>query len=153
MQQIREYLSNISAAAVGSNERESAIGVIVAIIGAAGTALGGWDKGMIILIILMAGDYITGVLGAIKTKTVNSDVMYWGGIRKIVVLFVIYLAYAIDGWMHPDAPIFRTLAIYFYVGREGLSVIENLGTLNVPLPQKMKDVLQQLNEKGEGKSG
>lgn len=153
MNQVKEHVGNILTAAIGSNGKESAFGVLAAIIGVAGTLIGGWDKGMTILIVLMGGDYITGLLGAIKNKTVNSDVMYWGGIRKFVVLFVIALSYAIDGWMHPDAPIFRTIAIYFYVGREGLSVIENLGTLNVPLPGKLKEVLQQLNDKGDGKSG
>lgn len=151
MQQVREYFTNISTAAIGSNGKDTAIGLFVASVGVIGTLLGGWDKGMVLLIVLMAADYITGLLGAIKTKTVNSDVMYWGGIRKIVVLFVIALAYAIDDWMHPEAPIFRTVAIYFYIGREGLSVVENLGTIGVPLPPILKDKLQQLNDKGEGK--
>lgn len=150
---LKEYFSNISAAAIGSSGKDTMTGMFVAAVGVIGTLLGGWDKGMILLIVLMAADYITGLLGAIKTKTVNSDVMYWGGIRKIVVLFVIALAFAIDDWMHPEAPIFRTVAIYFYIGREGLSVVENLGTIGVPLPPILKDKLQQLNDKGEGKSG
>ncbi|MNJ57413.1 Holin family protein [compost metagenome] len=96
----------------------------------------------------MAADYITGILGAIKTKTLNSEVMFWGGIRKITVLFVVGLAVLIDGWVGGDASVFRTLAVYFYAGREGLSVVENLGILGVYLPPKVKDFLEQLNEKG-----
>lgn len=149
MEQVRVYFSNILTAAVGSSAKESFIGIVVAGVGVAGVLLGGWDKGAIILIALMAVDYVTGVLGAIKTKTVSSDVMFWGGLRKIVVLAVIALAFAFDGWMNPDSPVFRTIAIYFYVGREGLSVVENLGTLDVPLPQKIKDALQQLSDKGD----
>jgi phage-related holin len=51
-----------------------------------------------------------------------------------------------DDWIQPGAPIFRTAAIYFYAGREGLSVVENLGVLGVPLPQVIKDFLLQLSE-------
>jgi len=153
MDQLRVYFTNILTAAVGSNGKDTAAGFLVAAIGFIGTVLGGWDKGMIILLGLMVGDYITGLLGAIKTRSVDSEVMYWGGIRKVVVLFVIALCWQIDGWMSAEAPVFRTIAIYFYIGREGLSVVENLGVLNVPLPPKVKDVLQQLNDKGEGRSG
>jgi len=149
LEQFRVYINIIVSAAIGSNGKDASIGILGALIGYIGTAVGGWDKGMTILIILMIGDYMTGLLGAIKTRQLNSDVMYWGGIRKIVVLFVIALATAFDGWMNPDALVYRTIAIYFYIGREGLSIIENLGVLNVPLPQKLKDVLQQLNDKGE----
>lgn len=151
MNQLRDYVSNISAAAVGTSGKDAFFGIAAAAIGIIGTSLGGWDKGMVLLLWLMAGDYVTGLLGAIKTKTVNSDVMYWGGIRKVVVLFVIGLAYTLDSWMNPEAPIFRTLAIYFYVGREGLSVVENLGKMGVLLPAAIKDKLQQLNDKGGGK--
>jgi phage-related holin len=51
-----------------------------------------------------------------------------------------------ENWIQPGAPIFRTAAIYFYAGREGLSVFENLGVLGVPLPQAMKDFLLKLSE-------
>jgi len=149
MVNLKAYFYTIMSATLGSNSKDTVAGFYTATIGYMGTVLGGWDKGMTILIILMIGDYMTGLLGAIKTRQLNSDVMYWGGIRKIVVLFVIALATAFDGWMNPDALVYRTIAIYFYIGREGLSIIENLGVLNVPLPQKLKDVLQQLNDKGE----
>ena len=139
-------------AAVGSTGREAALGGIVASIGILATQwLGGWDQTLQILIVLMVADYITGLLGAIKTRSVNSDIMFWGGIRKIVVLFVIGLAALLDEWIGMDAPIFRTAALYFYAGREGLSVVENLGTLGVPLPPQIVKFLTQLQEKGETK--
>lgn len=140
------------SAAAGSTGKETALGGVVATIGIAITDfLGGWDKGLQILMVLMLADYISGLLGAIKTRTVNSDVMFWGGIRKITALFVIGLAALIDGWLNMEAPIFRTAALYFYAGREGLSVVENLGTLGVPLPPQITKFLVQLQEKGEGK--
>lgn len=150
MNEGKELVMNVWTAAAGSTGREAAWGGWVAIAGTIGALLGGWDKPLIVLLVLMAADYVFGVLGAIKLKKVNSDVMYWGGVRKITVLFVVGLAALIDDWVQPGAPIFRTAAIFFYAGREGLSVVENLGTLGVPLPGKLRGWLEQLNGKDEG---
>ncbi|MFB9330084.1 holin family protein [Paenibacillus aurantiacus] len=153
MNQIKEMGTVILTAAVGTNGKETAIGGAIASIGVIATDwLGGWDKALQVLIVLMVADYVTGVLGAIKNKKVNSDVMFWGGIRKAVVLFIVGLASLLDEWIQPGAPIFRTAAIYFYGGREGLSVVENLGTIGVPLPGKIRDFLEQLSEKGNAKN-
>lgn len=144
--------STVMTAAAGETTKEAATGGGVAIVGLLATFLGGWDKPLQILIYLMIADYVSGVLGAIKSKSLNSDVMFWGGIRKITVLCVVALAVLIDGWIGGDTLLFRTMAIYFYAGREGLSVVENLGTLGVPLPPKVMEFLEQLNEKGGSKN-
>ncbi|WP_237178917.1 phage holin family protein [Paenibacillus sp. MMS18-CY102] len=142
---IKEYASTIYTAAVGTTGKETAIGGAVAAAGIViSDLLGGWDKSLQLLLALMVIDYVSGVLGAVKRRTVNSEVMYWGGIRKVVVLVVVGLATLMDEWIQSGAPIFRTAAIYFYVAREGLSVVENLGVLGVPLPAAIKDKLEQL---------
>ena len=151
MQQIRELAGHVWTAAAGTTTKEGIWGTWVALVGTLGSLLGGWDKPLIVLMVLMGADFLFGILGAIKQRRVNSDVMFWGGIRKITVLFVVGLAALIDSWVQPGAPIFRTLAIFFYAGREGLSVVENLGTLGVPLPGKLREWLEQLQEKGEQK--
>ncbi|MFZ3132833.1 MAG: phage holin family protein [Desulfosporosinus sp.] len=124
-------------------------------VAAAGTIisawLGGWDIALKLLVILMVLDYVTGFLGAVKNKNVDSEVMLWGGIRKGLVLAVVVIAVLLDGMVGNAEPVLRTLAIYFYVAREGISVTENMGILGVPLPPVIKKVLSQLQEKGEGK--
>lgn len=136
------------SAATG-NGKEAGAGGIVAIIGTIATAyLGGWDTALQLLTWLMITDYVTGVLGAFKTKKFNSDVMFWGGVRKGIVLLVIMLAVKVDMFVGDGAPVFRTLAMYFYIGREGLSVIENFGTIGVPLPEALRKTFVQLQEKG-----
>ena len=112
-------------------------------------ALGGWDIARKVLIALMVADYITGLLGAIKTKSVSSDVMFWGGIRKGAILAVLIIAVLLDELVGNADPILRTLAIYFYVAREGVSLTENLGILGVPLPPEISKVLCQLQKKSE----
>ncbi|MFK7695915.1 holin family protein [Paenibacillus sp. HJGM_3] len=142
----------VFTAATANNGKEAAFaGFFSSIALFATNWLGGWDVALKVLLYLMAADYVTGVLGAIRTKTVNSDVMFWGGIRKVTLLFVIGLATLLDEWVGNGVPVFRTAAVYFYAGREGLSVAENLGTLGVPLPGLIRDYLQQLNKKGESK--
>jgi len=120
-------------------------------IAAAGTIvsawLGGWDAALKVLAVLMVIDYATGFLGAVKERKVNSEVMYWGGIRKGAILVVLAIAVLLDAMIGNSAPILRTLAIYFYVSREGVSVTENLGIIGVPLPPGISRVLTQLQEK------
>jgi toxin secretion/phage lysis holin len=142
--------------AVGRGEnilnRETAFSSIMAIVGLiVNSYLGGWDIGLKVLIFCMVFDYITGVLGAIRQRNLDSEVMFWGGIRKSVILMVLVLAVLLDELVGNVAPVFRTLAIYFYIGREGLSVVENLGVIGVPMPSFITKVLAQLKEKGEGK--
>ncbi|MBP1992557.1 phage holin family protein [Paenibacillus eucommiae] len=145
---------NLVSAAAGASGKEAAAGGIAAAIGTFATVyLGGWDAPLKILAYLMILDYATGVLGAIKTKNVNSEVMFWGGIRKGVVLLVIFMAVLLDEFAGGNAPVFRTLAIYFYAGREGLSVVENLGPLGVNLPPGIVKFLEQLKGKGDETKG
>lgn len=111
--------------------------------------LGGWDTALRVLVSLMVIDYVTGFLGAIKNRKVDSEIMFWGGVRKGIILAVVAVAVLLDQMIGNASPILRTLAIYFYVAREGISVTENLGILGVPLPPGIARVLTQLQEKGE----
>lgn len=148
---IKHYLSLLISAAVGDNRTETLLGSVVAIIGYMTTQfLGGWDNALKVLIFLMVADYISGVLGAIKTKSVNSEVMFWGGIRKAVVLGVVALSVLLDSFVGGQSPVFRTITLYFYAGREGLSVVENLAILGVPLPAALTQILEQMKD-GKGK--
>jgi toxin secretion/phage lysis holin len=130
--------------------KENMVSGFVAVAGTTATMfLGGWDSILKALVLFMIADYITGLAGAFKTKTVNSEVMFWGGVRKSMIILVIALAVYLDQLVGNENPLFRTLALYFYIGREGLSVVENLGVVGVPLPGFVKKVLTQLQEKGD----
>ena len=140
--------NTLITAAIGTNGKEAAFGGAVAVVGSAASAfLGGWDITLKLLVYAMIADYITGLLGAIKNKKVDSDVMFWGGVRKSVILLVVGLAVMLDQLMGNDSPVFRTLALYFYIGREGISILENLGHLGVPFPAFFKQIMEQLNER------
>ncbi|WP_308895956.1 phage holin family protein [Candidatus Desulfosporosinus nitrosoreducens] len=134
------------------NIKEISFSAAIAALGTIASAwLGGWDAALNVLIVLMVIDYATGFLGAMKNHRVDSEVMFWGGIRKGIILVVLAVAVLLDKMVGNLQPIFRTLTIYFYVSREGISVTENLGILGVPLPPGITNLLTQLQEKGEGK--
>lgn len=134
--------------------KEFAFNTAIATIGTTLSAwLGGWDIALTVLVAFMVLDYMTGLLGAIKQARVNSEVMFWGGIRKIIILTVVAMAVLFDMMLGNTEPIFRTLAIYFYAAREGISVTENLGIIGVPLPPVIVKVLEQLQAKGESTNG
>lgn len=117
----------------------------IAVIATSATAmLGGWDVAIKLLVTLIVIDYVTGFLAAAKHKKLNSDVMWWGGIRKGVVFMVIIVAVLLDEMLNNSHPVMRTLVIYYYIAREGLSVTENCALLGVPLPDKLIEVLSQL---------
>lgn len=128
--------------------RETAFSTVVAFFGLiANSFLGCWDIGLKLMVFCMVFDYATGVLGAIKQKTLSSEVMFWGGIKKCVILIVLAMAVLLDQLIGNEGPVFRTLAIYFYVGKEGLSVVENLGIIGVRLPSFFYKVLSQFKRR------
>lgn len=113
--------------------------------------LGGWDAALNVLVVLMVLDYATGFLGAVKNRKVDSEVMFWGGFRKGIILVVLAIAVLLDEMVGNAEPLLRTLAIYFYIAREGVSVTENLGILGVPLPPGISRVLSQLQKNDNSK--
>lgn len=133
------------------NIKEFALNSSIAAMGTVLSAwLGGWDAALRMLIVFMTIDYATGLLGAIKCHRVDSEVMFWGGIRKGAILAVLIIAVLLDTLVNNHEPVFRTLTIYFYMSREGISVTENLGILGVKLPPWVSRALTQLQEKGGG---
>jgi toxin secretion/phage lysis holin len=147
---IKAIASLIYTSVAGANGKETGTAGIIAALGTFCTALlGGWDIALRLLIYLMIADYVTGLLSAMRNKNMNSEIMFWGGIRKAIILLVVFLAVQLDQLVGGTNPVFRTMTLYFYVGREGLSVVENLGIIGVPLPPAISKFLEQLQQKGE----
>ena len=103
---------------------------------------------------MVALDYITGVsLGWIgkspKTENggVSSSVGLHGLLKKCAVFMVIIVATLLDSILEGDAALFRTAAAWFYMANEGISLLENISLLGVPVPQKILDALENLKSK------
>lgn len=125
-----------------------------AFVAALGTVLtyifGGWDTVLIILVLFMGLDYLTGVIAAIYNKTLSSDIGFKGLLKKFTVLIVLIVAVLLDRLLNSGAWVFRTLVAYFYIANEAISLLENSARMGLPVPQKLLDILAQLKKKGEG---
>lgn len=110
--------------------------------------LGGMDIALKSLIIIMMIDYITGVASAIYNKKLSSKIGFKGIIKKFSYLCVVALSVVIDNLISQDG-IIRTLVIYFFVANDGLSIIENMAEMDIKLPKKLVDSLEQIKKKGE----
>jgi toxin secretion/phage lysis holin len=110
---------------------------------------GGWDTVLIVLVFMMALDYLTGVIAAIYTKTLSSEVGFKGLLKKCTILIVLIVAVLLDRLLNDSTWVFRTLIGYFYIANEAISLLENSAKVGLPVPAKLMDVLAQLKSKAE----
>ena len=121
---------------------------VAAIGGWLGYFLGGMDGLMIALIIFMALDYITGLTCAVIDKKLSSAVGFKGICRKVLIFVLVGIGNLVDVYVLGQEGVLRTAVIFFYLSNEGISFLENAGRLGLPIPAKLKDVLEQLHDKG-----
>lgn len=110
--------------------------------------LGGIDIALQSLLIVIVIDYLTGIASAIYNKELSSKIGFKGVIKKFCYLLVVALSVVIDNLLGQSGLI-RSLVIYFFVANDGLSIIENMAEMNIKLPQKLIDALEQIKKKGE----
>ena len=115
-----------------------------------GWFLGGADGFLYALIAFVVIDYITGVLCAIADKSLSSEVGFKGICRKVLIFVLVGIGNIIDVYVLGDSSVLRTAVIFFYLSNEGVSLLENASRLGLPIPDKLKEVLSQLHEKGDG---
>ena len=123
--------------------------VFTAVGGWLGYYLGGCDGLLIALIVFVATDYITGVMCAVVDKKLSSAVGFRGIFKKVLIFALVGLGHILDTRVIGDGSVLRTALIFFYLSNEGLSLIENAAHLGLPVPNKLKDVLEQLHKRSE----
>lgn len=127
------------------------------------TMLGGWigyfvggcDGLLYALLAFVVIDYITGMMCAIADRKLSSEVGFKGICRKVLIFLLVGIANVLDVNVIGTGSVLRTAVIFFYISNEGVSLLENAAHLGLPVPDKMKAVLEQLHKKGEdeGKDG
>ena len=117
--------------------------------GALGYFLGGFDGLFAVLAMMIVVDYITGVMVAIKEKRVSSKIGFTGICRKILILLFVGIANMLDMHVVGSGSMLRTATIFFYVSNEGISILENATNLGLPVPRKIKEILEQLHDRSE----
>ena len=114
-----------------------------------GYFLGGCDGLLYTLVIFVVVDYLTGVMVAINTKTLSSAVGFKGICRKVLIFLLVGVANILDVNVIGTGCVLRTAVIFFYISNEGISLLENAGRLGLPIPEKIKVVLEQLHDRAE----
>ena len=114
-----------------------------------GYFLGGCDGLLLALVLFAVADYITGVMCAVSDKKLSSEVGFEGICRKIIIFLLVGIAHILDVTMIATGSVLRTAVTFFYLSNEGVSLLENAAHLGLPIPEKLKDVLEQLHDRAE----
>ena len=125
--------------------------IFTAIGGWLGYFLGGCDGLLFALLAFVVIDYITGVMCAIVDKNLSSAVGFKGICRKVLIFLLVGIAHILDAQVIGAGSVLRTAIIFFYLSNEGVSLLENAAHLGLPVPEKLKDVLQQIHDRAESK--
>ncbi|MDK7192411.1 phage holin family protein [Bifidobacterium sp. UMB1197] len=112
-----------------------------------GYFLGGCDGLILALVLFVVADYITGVMCAVTDKKLSSSIGFKGIFRKVLIFMLVGIANIIDFHVLKQGNVMRTAVIFFYLSNEGLSLTENAAHLGLPVPEKLKNVLEQLHDK------
>ena len=116
-----------------------------------GWFLGGCDGLLYALIAFVVIDYITGVMCAINDQSLSSEVGFRGICRKVLIFLLVGIANILDVNVIGTGSVLRTAVIFFYISNEGVSLMENAAHLGLPVPEKIKVVLEQLHNRAEDK--
>lgn len=101
------------------------------------------------LIAFMAMDYISGVVIAVIDHKLSSEVGFKGLAKKLFILCFVAVGHILDAYVIGDSSVAMTAVILFYIANEGISLLENATLLGLPVPARIKEILQQIKKKGE----
>lgn len=109
-----------------------------------GGFMGGLDGFLYTLIVFVVVDYVTGFMAAISEKSLSSEVGFKGIAKKVVIFLLVGVANMLDVHVLGQGAVIRTAVIFFYLSNEGVSILENAARLGLPIPAKLRAVLEQL---------
>ncbi len=125
--------------------------IFTAVGGWLGWFLGGCDGLLYALTAFAAIDYVTGVMCTVTDKRLSSEAGFRGIFKKALIFLLVGAANILDAHVVGTGCVLRTAIIFFYISNEGVSLLENAAHLGLPVPEKLKEVLEQLHERsGEG---
>jgi toxin secretion/phage lysis holin len=122
-------------------------GIISALLGAIiSFSFGLWTESLTFLLVLMAIDYFTGIVAAVREGSgLNSNIGFWGLCKKALILLVMLIAHRLDVLLGIE--VVMGSAVFFYIANELLSVIENYGRIGLPLPDRLRRIVQVLRDR------
>lgn len=123
-------------------------GGCIAVGAAIGWFLGEFNGFLIALIVFMGVDIVTGIIKAAIKHEVSSKISFQGLAKKVFIILVVGLANVIDTMIFKEAAVLRTSVIFFYIANEGISIIENMSGIGLPIPKKLINALAEIKKEG-----
>ncbi len=114
-----------------------------------GWFLGGCDGLLYALLAFVVIDYVTGVMCAVVDKKLSSAIGFRGIFKKVLIFALVGIGHILDTYGIGTGSVLRTAIIFFYLSNEGVSLLENAAHLGLPIPEKLKSVLEQLHDRAE----
>ena len=107
----------------------------------------GMDGLMIALVIFVILDYVTGIMCAVNDRKLSSAVGFRGICRKVLIFLLVGVAHIVDLHVVGSGSALRGAVVCFYLSNEGVSMLENAAHLGLPVPEKLKAILEQLHDR------
>lgn len=123
-------------------------------IGATGTGavvgylFGGWSVMLQILLALVILDYLSGLLASGVEGKLSSKIGFKGIAKKLMIFCLVAVGHLVDKAIG-DGSMVQNALIFFYMGNELLSIVENAGRAGVNVPEQLKNAVQVLQGKGK----
>ena len=114
---------------------------------------GGCDGLIYALITFVVIDYITGVMCAIVSKNLSSEIGFKGLFRKVLIFMLVGIANVVDMQIIGAGSALKIAVVFFYLSNEGISILENAAFLGVPIPDELKRVLKQIKHHDKDRKG
>ena len=134
--------------------------ILCAIFGAVGAAvaylLGGWTEDMVTLIIVMAIDFILGLIIAAFFKkspksesgSISSKSCFLGLCKKCTMLLFVLIARRLD--ISLGTEYIKPAVVIAFIVNELISIVENAGIMGIPIPKIITKAIDLLkNRDGE----
>lgn len=99
------------------------------------------------LILFVVMDYMTGICVAIQKRQLSSQIGTKGITKKIAIFIVIAFCHILDIYFTGSESPLEAVATIFYTTNEGISILENISVLGVPLPAKIQQTLAIVKKK------
>lgn len=112
------------------------------IVGTIASFLGGFDVLLQTLLMFVIIDYLTGVTRAGFEHKLSSNKGFKGIVKKVMIFTMVGIAFQLDRAFNTEQ--LRNIVIAFYIANEGLSILENSSTLGLPIPNKLKTILNSI---------
>lgn len=118
-----------------------------------GGIMGGFDGLIYSLIAFVLIDYLTGVMAAIVDRQLSSEIGFKGIFKKVSIFMLVAVGHIIDSKLLGSGTALRTAIILFYTSNEGISILENAARMGLPIPKRVKSVLEQLKKDSDEDEG